>query len=551
MKVTGTRDPLSEVSTLVTPQSQPIPGRNDMKQNEAGGYVFEKDPMQRLEDFLILGTTGGTYYAGQDKLTLSNANLVFDQVNGHGVDVISKLAAISTSSPPRAPSNRGCMFALAAVSTLGDLAGRQAVKSVLPGTARTTDHLSQFFGYHKQLKTGKSGRSFRSAMAAWFTEADAQDKAFTACKARQRKTPAGEAFDLRDALRLGHPSGLSPDQEMLFKWLAGKATDSQAAEQLRAVSSWQRAQAVKTPTQAINLIDELRIPWEFLPSEVLSSPGVWEALAETSGLTAVLRNLARMTRIGTLRPLSPALATVTRRLTDPGAIAKARVHPLSIYLALRVYASGYSQPNSKASVQTWDPVSGVLDVLEEAYELSFGYIQPSGKKVLIAVDSSGSMDFGQVTMNGSNLGRSYDVANAMALTLLRIERSNAHVIDVDMAARASRLTARSRLAEPMSWRPSGGGTDMSQPFKYALDEKLRVDGVVVFTDNQSWHGDSHSLQRLAEYRRAYGQHVRCAVATMAPNGWSILDPKDPGVLSVVGVDASLPQAVTGFIRNGG
>ena len=90
---------------------------------------------------------------------------------------------------------------------------------------------------------------------------------------------------------------------------------------------------------------------------------------------------------------------------------------------------------------------------------------------------------------------------------------------------------------------------MSLPMRFARENDLAVDGFTIFTDNETWHGNSHPLQELTAYRSATNPWARVAVAAMAPNKWSILDPKDPGVLSVTGVDSSLPVAVNGFFRN--
>ncbi len=45
-----------------TPQTDPIPGANQVK-NDAGGYVYAVDNFTRLHRFLILGSEGGSYYA--------------------------------------------------------------------------------------------------------------------------------------------------------------------------------------------------------------------------------------------------------------------------------------------------------------------------------------------------------------------------------------------------------------------------------------------------------------------------------------------------------
>jgi 60 kDa SS-A/Ro ribonucleoprotein len=550
------RDPLSAISTVTTPQDQPIPGRKDQVLNNAGGYVFAKDLWTRLEDFLILGTAGGTYYLGQDTLTTQNADVAFEAVLTDGLRVVTLLTAISTARPPRAPKNRGCLFALAACSAMGDPATVQAVKHALPLAARTTDHLSMVFGYRKQLRAkGNSpvaSRAWRSALSGWFLAGDVNAVAAKACKARQRKTPSGENLSLRDVLRIAHPSGDTPERNVLLGWLAGKIPDREAAPVIPAVDAWLAARSVTSEAAAIAVITERSVPWEYLPSAYQSSAAVWEALASTAGMTALIRNLARMTRIGTLKPFASVNSTVVRRLVNQDALKHGRIHPMDLFLALRIYNSGRSQPDPKADMQTWTPVPAISDALEEAYSLSFGYTEPSGRKLLVAVDSSGSMASGYwgsgVTAGGSPLGSPYETGCAMAAQLKRINGENVHVIDVDTSVHASRITARTNLREIASWQPSGGGTDLSLPFRWAQQEKVTVDGIVLFTDNQTWAGRQHPVQALASYRQSLNPHAQVVIASMTATGFTINEPGDAGVLNLAGMDASLPQVVNGFIR---
>lgn len=543
-----------------TPQTEPIPNRPGMVKNNAGGYVFGKNDWRKLEDFLILGTTGGTFYLGQDKLTMQNADVVMKLARENGAELVKRATAISTAIPARAPKNRGCVFGLAAVSALGDPEGVQAVKEWMPHVARTTNDLSMFFGYRKQLK-GKatprgtsiiSSSAFRKTLAAWFFNGDVNDVAFKVCKGRQRKTPQGEAFTLRDVLRIARPSTDSTARKALFGWIAGNVSDQEAAQHLPAVHNFMLAQAVTTPAEAIRVVTERRVPWEFLPSGVLGDGAVWEALAGTIGMTALVRNLARMTRNGAIAPFSDTTKLVMQRLTNKEALAKGRIHPMDLYLALRVYASGTSQPNPKAPAETWSPVSGIMDALEEAYELSFSHVQPTGRKLLIAVDSSGSMGYGQVTMNGSKLGLSYQVANSIALTMKRIEGEDVHVIDVDTTVHDSKITRRSRLAEVQRGNPSGGGTDLSLPFAWAHQHNLKVDGFMVITDNETWAGRyQHPVQAFESYRTYHNPQARNINVAMTPGGFSIADPQDKATLQLAGMDASLPQVALGFIRGDG
>ncbi|TMR08520.1 TROVE domain-containing protein [Nonomuraea turkmeniaca] len=550
------RDPLAGISAIATPQAQPLPGRTDQVRNAAGGYVFAKDVWQRVEDFLILGTTGGTYYVSQDKLTAENADVLFQAIAQDGPRVVELLTGISTARPPRAPKQRPALFALAACYAKGDAATRQAAKAALPKVARTTDHLAQFFGYYKNLggkPTARGsapvvGRSLRTALSSWFLSDHADNVAFRVCKARQRKTPQGEAFDLLDVLRIAHPKADGPERSRLFGWIAGNVSDAEARDVLESVDRFLTARAVTTAREAIQVVGERKVPWEFLPDAMLREPQVWEALIDTIGVTALIRNLSRMTRIGTLEPMSDATRRAVARLTDRDALLRARIHPMDAFLALRVYASGRSRPNPRADVQTWQPVPAIVDALEGTYELSFGAVEPTGRRLLVAVDSSGSMSWGDVMVGGSSIGTPYEVGCAMAVMLARIEKGNVHVIDVDTSVHPSRVTPRTNLREIKSWAPSGGGTDLSLPFRWAREQRVGADGFVVFTDNETWAGRAHPSQELDAYRRSVTAGTRVVVAAMTAAGYSIGDPQDPGVLNVAGLDASLPLIVNGFIR---
>jgi 60 kDa SS-A/Ro ribonucleoprotein len=135
----------------------------------------------------------------------------------------------------------------------------------------------------------------------------------------------------------------------------------------------------------------------------------------------------------------------------------------------------------------------------------------------------------------------------MAAILKRIEGGNVHVIDVDTKVHTSRVTARTRVREIGSWRPSGG-TDLSLPFTHATGRKLEVDGFALFTDGETWAARQHPSQALADYRHRYNPVARVVLASMTAAGHTIAGPRDAGVLNIAGIDAALPTVVSGFIR---
>src|SRR5690606_27565834 len=336
------RDPLARVTGLTgTPQSQPIPGREaEMTRNNAGGFTFAKDLWTKLEDFIVLGTEGGTYYLGEDRLTSLNVSVVTQAIKTDGVRAVELATEISTARPPRAFKNKPAIFVLAAALAQGDLETRRAVRARMYQVARTTDHLSAFWGYYKALSGKRIGRIARGTLAGWFLNGTTEQVAWKALKARQRRTPQGEPLALRDVLRIAHPQADTCEREALFGWLAGNVPDDIARQRVEAIDAYLEAQAVRTIRQAVQVVTERKVPWEYLPDQMQAQPEVWDALIDTVGITALIRNLARMTQMGLLKPMSAANARVARRLTDADELARGRIHPMDVFLALRVYNSG-------------------------------------------------------------------------------------------------------------------------------------------------------------------------------------------------------------------
>ena len=58
-----------------------------MTKNNAGGYGWEVDLLTSLDRFLILGTEGGTYHVGEQKLTADAVGNVIKAIKSDGHDV--------------------------------------------------------------------------------------------------------------------------------------------------------------------------------------------------------------------------------------------------------------------------------------------------------------------------------------------------------------------------------------------------------------------------------------------------------------------------------
>ena len=137
---------------------------------------------------------------------------------------------------------------------------------------------------------------------------------------------------------------------------------------------------------------EYGLPREALPSEHLTSPEVWEALLEDMPMTALVRNLATMTRVGVLAPGSAGTAKVVGAARRPERIRKAR-RPPDRPAGGAAHLRGGSRCPRPAS---WTPVPEVVDALDAAFYTAFENVEPTGKRLLLALDVSGSMAGGSV-----------------------------------------------------------------------------------------------------------------------------------------------------------
>ncbi|HEV8462695.1 MAG TPA: TROVE domain-containing protein [Gaiellaceae bacterium] len=538
------------------PQWVPL---RDQVANSAGGFAWAVDDWTRLRRFLILGSEGGSFYASEWTLTRESTEAVERAIRADGLRAVAEIVAVSRDG--RAPKNDPALYALAMAAGLGDEETRKAALAALPQVARTGTHLFQFASFVEQFRGW--GRSLRRAVGQWYTSQSVDSVAYQAVKYRRR-----DGVTHRDLLRLAHPSRsvsagnptleVSDAHRALFEWVVrGGVSDGLP----RMVEGFTRAQAAETPKQAAELVREYRLPREAVRPDHLASADVWEALLDDMPMTALVRNLATLTRVGVIKPGSAGTARVVAQLGDRERVRRSRVHPIAVLIALRTYAAGRGVRGRHA----WVAVREVVDALDGAFYAAFGNVEPTGKRLLLALDVSGSMTLASIAGVPGLTPR--DASAALALVTAATEphyevvgfyagrggyvSRGAH----RFAGRVDGLTPlplspRQRLddaVKTVSDLPFGG-TDAALPMLYAQAMEREVDAFVVYTDSETWAGDVHPAQALRDYRRASGIDARLVVVGMTSNGFSIADPADPGMLDVVGFDTATPQLVSDFAR---
>ncbi len=245
------------------------------------------------------------------------------------------------------------------------------------------------------------------------------------------------------------------------------------------------------------------------------------------------------------------------KFTQAG-IQKSLVHPFSLLLGLKTYSQGHGFKGTLS----WVPNQKIIDTLDDAFYMAFKNVQATGKNTMLALDVSGSMS---APVMGSPI-QCREAAAAMSLVTANVE-PNYEIVAVASSGRAGggyggRWGGDASKLTPITISPKMrindvvanaakipmGGTDCSLPIMHAMQNKLKVETFVVYTDNETWAGNIHPSQALQQYRQKMGVAAKLVVVGMDGNQFTIADPNDSGMMDVVGFDANAPAVIADFTR---
>ena len=521
-----------------------------MVPNSAGGHAFPVDDMTRLHRFLILGSEGGSYYTGERKLTLDNVKAVKRCITASeesGMNAVTEIARISKSR--RAAKPGPALFALAMAASYGSDKVRKTAFNFLNDVARTGSHLQQFIDYIGTMLGW--GRGLRRAVGNWYTKRPIQNAAYQAVKYRSRYN-----WTHRDLLRKAHPHSTSSQMDALFAWITkGTLPLWDEYPDLRLILAYEDAKTAG-PNDLTTLIELRQLTWEMVPSEMLDKEVVWRALSQAMPMTALLRNLATLTRMGVIAPMdSASVCERLRGIGNPKVEDYARIHPIGVLTALLTYRAG----RGVRGQHTWIPVPQVVDALDAAFDRSFMQAPQTNQRLYLGIDVSGSMINGEVAGVPGLTPRM--AAAAMSMVIARREPNYymagfaggnnnwsdgygtvyAHMAPLSITASDSISDAMQKTKDlPF------GRTDCALPMLHAMEIKMNVDCFIILTDSETWCGNTHPVETLRQYRRKSGIPAKLIVVGMVSNEFTIADPDDAGMMDVVGFDPAVPELIADF-----
>ena len=313
--------------------------------NSAGGYVWKVDDLMRFRRFLVLGSEGGTYYIKQGELTKESIKTVYKLIkDGKGPELVKIIREYSLSG--RTHKQEPILFALAACCRCSDPETKKAAYGVVNDICRIPTHLFSWVAYCELLSTGTGwGRAHRRAVTNWYNGKDLKNLAFLVTKYQQRG-----GWSHKDVMSLAHVKpGDNELRKALYKYMVKGELEVNTSEvveetELETVAFLKAVEAVKSvssETELLKMVKEHRLAREHVPTQWFSSVEVWRHLLSNMGMTAMIRNLGKMTSVGLLTASNTeAVSTVVKRLGNLDQLKKARVHPLSVLLAMKTYSQG-------------------------------------------------------------------------------------------------------------------------------------------------------------------------------------------------------------------
>lgn len=297
------------------------------------------------------------------------------------------------------------------------------------------------------------------------------------------------ALKMRDLIRLIHPKPLDDKQSDLWRRLI--------ADELETPATWE------TELSRDDGVDK-KIKWEKLINE------------NKLGYMALLRNLRNLILADVSQECMQKIYT---KLSDKDEVKKNKLLPFR-------YLSAYKE------LQRVDKASSkIFDVLEEALELSIDNMEKFKGVTAVVVDVSGSMDTlvsSKSKMTCAEIG--------LLLGVMASKLCEEHFfLTFDTGLYRPKITTKGGiLTQVKSIEVNGGGTNVSLPFQCLLDTKIKVDRILLLSDNQANCGIRKYQSIVDEYIKVINKDVVIHAVDMQGYGSVVFDPHRKNINFIAG-----------------
>jgi 60 kDa SS-A/Ro ribonucleoprotein len=577
-------------------QMEPVKGHEEiMVMNNAGGYTYEVSDKDLLLRILILGTTGNTYYSSAKKLSEDSIESIKKMIaDGKGEMVVETLRDVYMTNRAPKPDT---LFYVLALLTNTDIP--KEIKSKAYDVLTEIRTFSQLYLLESNRKSfGKKGfgKGARKAFFKLINKMSGKNFAYQSTKYVSR-TFGKETWSIKDIIRCAHiPSkklnlesqlvltyvmkGFEAMEEIYDNYIVKPTECKNTFEYICAVEFVKTYVSDEKIDEAIELIKKYKLPREVINTKLLSNNKIWKALLINDEnkivmpITALLRNLGNLSSRNMFEENDELVNVVCKHITNPNVLKYGNIHPVALLTALSTYQSGKGIKGKLV----WPVNKQISDALEEAFYISFGNTEGTGKRIMHAVDCSGSMTSPMTCM--PQLSSCKAVATLVMEAIKRETvyaeiNSTKYVQDVLLFSRVSKMVdikSDNKLNDVMKiiQENNFGSTDCSLAilkacnlYKESNGENGLYDAFIVYTDNETYCGNIHPSVALETYKKETGIDAKLIVVATTPTINSIgynhmfgrsdilTDTKmNPAkTLNIAGFDLNAPTLIRNFVND--
>nr|KAG5699012.1 hypothetical protein BaRGS_025406 [Batillaria attramentaria] len=543
-----------EVSDEDSDSELPRPMYNDPSM---GGAKFVVSDRQQLLRLLIIGSPTQVKTRSGEVDPFQNSDYNSGAIHrmlqaGNGTEVVEIVRDVSVKG--RSSKQDGIIYALARCCRCDDIPTKRAAYAAIKDICRTPTQLFLLVNNIERLdeKTTGWGRGLRRAVCEWYNS-NMNNPHRLAMQITKYNNRHGWCH--RDIFRLAHIKPADDVIGFIVRYAVKGMQEAekyyledgyQGQEKLEKVHKYlkavEEAKQCMDRDRTLELIREFDLVREQLRTEMLNEPQIWSVMLPGMPLTALMRNINKMTNLNLFED-PERLQLVRQKLLNREALKKARVHPFKLLLAHHVYKQGHGEKGALS----WTPNRVILDTLEQAFYQSFGLVEPTNKRILIALDISGSM-------SSRFQDSPIECREAATLMAMVTVKSEPHCDIVGFHTKLVPLNMFKNPAKKLedlvyeTHMLGFGATDCSKPMTWARHKQKEYDAFIIFTDSETNTHRTPPWLALQKYRDKMNiPNAKLIVVGLSACHFSIAKPDDINMLDVVGFDTDTPDIIREFL----
>lgn len=358
---------------------------------------------------------------------------------GEGLQVVETIREFSIEN--KACKATPVIFALSICCRCNDHKTKDAAYKILSDVCRIPTHPFEFIKYCRDVNPNGDGwgRAHRKGVSMWYQNYSNKKGGIPLLTFHMTKYKSRFGFTHRDVFRLCH---IKTDYDALGYPIYHfcryqNQTDTNWSKHLELAKQQEgfEQSELKKVIDLLQVFDDAKncddeemmkrmilehhpfLVREHVPTELLNSKEVWGALMRFMPMTAMIRNLDKMSNLGLLESDGFGETLTVDKLMSKELLKTAMVHPITLLVAEKAYSKGQSE--SKKQRLNWEVNPKVRKALKEAFYVTVNHVETTGKRYLLAICMNGSVNAHETR---TPIITARDVAAAMAMVTGRREQ---------------------------------------------------------------------------------------------------------------------------------